>query len=131
MADLDRLIRVELRGPDTRDENNRAVPGAVTFEGKVWASLESLGNEVDPSTGLLRESGDARYRVRWRQDLRTTPTDRIKVIGESFNVGKGFSMEFSTAFAAAKEDGAAFNVMRVEPVGERRRFLDLTLVRIQ
>ena len=109
MAVLDRLITLTIRGPDTRDEHNRAVPGPATFTGQVWARLGASQSDVDFATGTIRLSGDRRYRVRWREDLETTPTSRITVTDEY---------------------GAAFNVQSVEPV-DRKRHVDLTLVREQ
>ena len=109
MPDLDRLITITLRGPNTRDDHNRAVPGPVTFTGKVWARVESVVSDADFSTGIIRPSGDRRYRVRWREDLETTPTPRITVTDEY---------------------GAAFNVQSVEPV-DRKRHVELTLARQQ
>jgi head-tail adaptor len=107
MADLDRLITLTLRGEPTRDKHNRAVPGPVTFRGKVWARLESAVSDVDFSTGTIRPSGDRRYRVRWREDLETTPPSRITVTDEY---------------------GVSFNVQSVEPV-DRKRYVELTLER--
>ena len=107
MADLDRLITLTLRGEPTRDDHNRSVTGPILFDGKVWARLESAVSDVDFSTGTIRPSGDRRYRVRWREDLETTPTSRITVTDEY---------------------DAAFNVQSVEPV-DRKRHVELTLVR--
>ena len=109
MPDLDRLITLTIRGANTRDKHNRAVPGPVTFTGKVWARVESVVSDADLSTGTIRPSGDRRYRVRWREDLETTPTPRITVTDEY---------------------GAAFNVQSVEPV-DRKRHVELTLARQQ
>ena len=53
MADLDRLITLQVRSVGMRDDEGRYVPGPVSFSGKVWArylrTQQSL--ELLPSGG--------------------------------------------------------------------------------
>lgn len=81
MADLDRLVTLTIRGPHTRDENNRAVPGPITFQGQIWARYDDLGSGTEVgSGGILQTISYRNFMIRYRADMvDISPLTRIDV----------------------------------------------------
>ena len=81
MADLDRLITLNIEGPGGRNQHGEYVDGPVTAY-RVWAFTDSSLNDIDLGAEGFRLSNTRRYRIRWRQDVATTPVALIQVVDE-------------------------------------------------
>lgn len=109
MADLDRLITLQVRAAGMRVEGVLQ-PGAVTFEGSVWARYLRADQGLDFSLGAggLVIEQDRRFRIRWRLDVAEATTDRLAVTDDL---------------------AIAYNVSRVSTPDTRRRHVELHCVR--
>ena len=106
MANLDRLIRLIVRGPGMR-VNGRYQDGPITFDGAVWAEQRITATKIEILATLFTTRGDRTYRIRHREDVVSAQVTNLKVV-----VGQ---IEYA--------------VTEVEPyVKDRNRWLDLVLL---
>ena len=85
MAELDRLITLNIEVPGSRNEHGEYVDGPVTAY-RVWAFTDSSLNDIDLGAEGFRLSNTRRYRIRWRQDVATTPVAMLQIVDETGRV---------------------------------------------
>ena len=108
MADLDRLITLQVRAPGMRDDEGRFQPGAVSFSGKVWARYLRTQQSIDLQPGGGLTVHDRRFRIRWRRDVIEAATYQLQVTDDI---------------------GIVYNIAQVATGDDRRRYLELLCLR--
>ena len=102
---LDKRIQVGLESEGMDNQYGEYVEGTITWH-DLWAEVRDGGADIQTAGGvnILRVLGGKVFRVRWREDIVTTPPTRVFV---------------------RDEYNQLYNVGEIIDLEERRRFVDL------
>lgn len=80
---LDRVVRLERRGPDTRPSSGSVVQTWLTILTAFASRRDTLGSER-VATGVEQTMTDAVFRIRWRPDV--TSATRLTCEGQAWDI---------------------------------------------
>lgn len=87
MASLDRRCRVVCRGPGTRGEDGRFVPGPVVYDQNVWCSFQDQGSFEEITEGGAITQVAATVTIRFHPVIFNTRTFNIDVTVAGYPTG--------------------------------------------